>query len=113
MQIDNIKVLLENEGIKGTITIGSLLDADCIGLFATAGQTPIMYFDNTVLEKPGIQVLVKNKSYEKAYETIREIYKILNKQVGFNPSQSPFYIGRSENGYAEFSVNYIVYIEEN
>ena len=43
----------------------------------------------------------------------KKIYKILNKQVGFNPSQSPFYIGRSENGYAEFSVNYIVYIEEN
>lgn len=111
MRLSKIKALLEDKGIKDTITIGSLQDNDCIGLFATAGQNPTIYFDNSMLERPGVQVLVRNKSYEKAYEIIRNIYEILNKEIGFNPSQSPFYLGRSENGYAEFSVNYIVYIE--
>ena len=53
----------------------------------------------------------RNKSYEKACKTIDDIFNMLNKEVGFNPQQSPFYLGRNENDYAEFSVNYIVYIE--
>lgn len=111
MLVDKIRELIQEE-IKEPIIIGGLLDEDCIGLFQTGGQPPTLYFDNTILERVGLQVVTRNKSYEKAYNTIKAIYNLLNKEVGFNPQQSPFYIGRNENGYAEFSVNYIIYIEE-
>lgn len=110
MLLLDIKGLLETKEIKD-ITIGSIIDGNGVGLFSTAGLAPIMYFDNTTLEKEGLQVIVRNKSYEKAYEIIMKIYEILNNQVGFNPQQSPFYLGRDEKGNAEFSVNYIIYRE--
>ncbi|KHS56159.1 hypothetical protein QX51_15455 [Terrisporobacter othiniensis] len=112
MLISKVKEILEVNDIKENITMGSLADSDSVGLFATAGQPATLYFDNQKLERPGLQVIVRNKSYEKGFEIIRNIYEILNKQVGFNPQQSPFYIGRDEKGNAEFSVNYIVYIED-
>lgn len=110
MLLLDIKSLLETKGIKD-ITIGSIIDGNGIGLFATAGLSPTIYFDNTLLERQGLQVIVRNKSYEEACKIIRKIYEILNKQVGFNPQQSPFYLGRDEKGNAEFSVNYIVLTE--
>ena len=112
MLISNVKELLENNNIEETVIIGGLLDDNSIGLFATAGQPSLMYFDNSRLDRGGIQVVVRNKSYEKGFKIIDDIFNILNKEVGFNPQQSPFYLGRNENGYAEFSVNYIVYIEK-
>lgn len=111
MQIDKIKALLEENNINETITIGSLIDGNVVGLFQTQGQQPTIYFDNSILEKPGLQVMVRNKSYELGFKIIMEIFNILNKQVGFNPQQSPFYLGRNEKGFAEFSVNYILYME--
>ena len=110
MPLLDIKSLLETKGIKD-ITIGSIIDGNGIGLFATAGLSPTIYFDNTLLERQGLQVIVRNKSYEEASKIIRKIYEVLNKQVGFNPQQSPFYLGRDEKGNAEFSVNYIVLTE--
>ena len=111
MLINRVKEILEANNLEETILIGSLLDGNSIGLFATAGQPSLLYFDNSRLDRSGLQVIVRDKSYEKAHKTIDNIFNVLNKEVGFNPQQSPFYLGRNENGYAEFSVNYIVYIE--
>ena len=111
MLVSKVKEILEANNLEETILIGSLLDDNSVGLFATAGQPSLLYFDNSRLDKKGLQVIVRNKSYEKACKTIDDIFNILNKETGFNPQQSPFYLGRNENGYAEFSVNYIVYIE--
>ena len=111
MLTSRVKDILEANNLEETILIGSLLDGGSIGLFATAGQPSLLYFDNSRLDRSGLQVIVRDKSYEKAHKIINDIFNILNKEVGFNPQQSPFYLGRNENGYAEFSVNYIVYIE--
>ena len=111
MLLDDIKTLIQTK-VKDPIMIGSLLDENCVGLFQTGGQPPTLYFDNTMLERQGLQVVSRNKSYINALDTIKTVYKTLNKEVGFNPQQSPMFLGRNENGYAEFSVNYIIYIEE-
>ena len=111
MLVSKVKKILEANKLEDPVMIGSLLDDNSVGLFATAGQPSLLYFDNSRLDKKGLQVIVRNKSYEKAYKIIDDIFNILNKEVGFNPQQSPFYLGRNENDYAEFSVNYIVYIE--
>ena len=108
MLTNKVKEILKDNKLEEAVIIGGLLDDNSIGLFATAGQPPTMYFDKTILERKGLQVIVRNKSYEKAYEIINDVFNILNKEVGFNPQQSPFYIGRNEKGYAEFSVNYII-----
>lgn len=108
---DKIVVLTQNGECDVDITIGSLKDDNCVGIFQTSGQPPIMYFDNTILERSGLQIIVRNKSYEECNRLINSIFNSLNRQVGFNPQQSPFYLGRNENGYAEFSVNYIVLTE--
>ena len=112
MLINKVKEILTNNKIEERIIIGGLLDENSVGLFATAGQPSLMYFDNSRLDRCGLQVVVRNKSYEKACKVINDIFNILNKEVGFNPQQSPFYLGRNENNYVEFSVNYIVYIEK-
>ena len=112
MLTNKVKEILTNNKIEERIIIGGLLDENSVGLFATAGQPSLMYFDNSRLDRNGLQVVVRNKSYENAYKIIDNIFNILNKEVGFNPQQSPFYLGRNENGYAEFSVNYIIYIEK-
>jgi hypothetical protein len=112
MLTNKVKKTLVNNKIEESIIIGGLLDGNSVGLFATAGQPSLMYFDNSRLDKNGLQVVVRNKSYEKGFKVIDNIFNMLNKEVGFSPQQSPFYLGRNENGYAEFSVNYIVYIEK-
>ena len=108
MLTNKVKEILKDNNLEEVIIIGGLLDDNSVGLFATVGQPPTMYFDKTMFERKGLQVLVRNKSYEKAYEIISDVFNILNREVGFNPQQSPFYIGRNEKGYAEFSVNYII-----
>lgn len=111
MNLQEIKQILKDNSITLDIKIGSLSDGNSIGLYATAGQPAVLYFDNQKLERPGLQVYIRHESYEQGYTIIRQIYDILNKQVGFSPQQSPFYVGRNEKNYAEFSVNYILKIE--
>ena len=105
------RYLIEN-GITLPITIGSLQDANCIGLFSTSGEEPIFYFAKGYIEKPGLQVLVRHQSYAECESTIKSIFKLLNNRDGFKPKQSPFSLGRNEKGYQEFSVNYIIVKEE-
>ena len=103
-----IKNYLAQNGITETITIGSLVDGNGVGLFSTSGLPPIFNFDGTTVQFPGMQVIVRNESYARCEEIINRIYKLLNKLEGYKPSQSPFSLGRNEKGYTEFSVNYIV-----
>lgn len=103
----NIKQYLEQNGINETITIGSIVDGDGVGLFNTTGLQPTFYFD-TMTEHIGLQVIVRNSSYCKGEEVINNIFNLLNKLEGYKPQQSPFSIGKDEKGRSEFSVNYIV-----
>lgn len=104
----NIKQYLEQNGINETITIGSIVDGDGVGLFSTTGLEPTFYFDDSTIEYIGFQIIVRNSSYCKGEEVINNIFSLLNKLEGYKPQQSPFSIGKDEKGRSEFSVNYIV-----
>ena len=104
----DIKQYLEQNGIDETITIGSIVDGDGVGLFSTTGLEPTFYFDDTTIEYPGLQVIVRNESYVKCEEIINNIFGLLNKLEGYTPQQSPFSLGKDEKGRSEFSVNYII-----
>ncbi|WP_312288572.1 minor capsid protein [Terrisporobacter sp.] len=106
--MEEIKKILRDNGITLPISIGSLKEDNCIGLFSTAGQEPVFFFSKGYIEKNGLQIMVRHKSYEEGEVIINNVFKLLNNREGFRPNQSPFYIGRNENGYAEFSVNYII-----
>lgn len=99
---------LKENGIKDTITIGSLVDGNSVGLFSTSGEKPTFFMDKTMFEHKGLQILVRNKSYSEAEKTINSIFALLNDLEGYEPQQSPFWIGRNEKNYSEFSVNYII-----
>ncbi len=99
---------LKENGITETITIGSLRDGNGVGLFSTSGLEPTFYFDDTITEHKGLQVIVRNESYAKCEEVINIIFSLLNKLEGYKPEQSPFYLGKDEKGRSEFSVNYII-----
>lgn len=99
---------LKNNGITGSITIGSIVDGDGVGLFSTSGLKPSFYFDDSMVEYPGLQVVVRNISYVEGEETINSIFSLLNKLEGYTPQQSPFYLGKNEKSQSEFSVNYII-----
>lgn len=103
-----IKQYLIDNGIDLSITIGSLKDDNCIGLFCTAGQEPVFYFDKGYIEHKGLQVLLRHQSYEEGERIMNLVYKLLNNRERFKPSQSPFTLGRNEKGFMEFSVNYII-----
>ena len=103
-----IKQYLEQNGINETITIGSIVDGDGVGLFNTTGLEPTFYFDDTLIENIGLQIIVRNDSYSKGEKVINDIFSSLNKLEGYKPQQSPFSIGKDEKGRNEFSVNYIV-----
>lgn len=104
----DIKQYLEQNGIDETITIGSIVDGDGVGLFSTTGLEPTFYFDDTTIEYIGLQIISRNKSYSKGEKTIKDIFSLLNKLEGYKPQQNPFSIGKDEKGRSEFSVNYIV-----
>ena len=99
-----IKQYLEQNGINETITIGSIVDGDGVGLFSTTGLEPTFYFDDTTIEYIGLQIISRNKGEQ----VIKDIFSLLNKLEGYKPQQSPFSIGKDEKGRSEFSVNYII-----
>ena len=103
-----IKQYLEQNGINETITIGSIVDGDGVGLFSTTGLEPTFYFDDTTIGYIGLQIISRNKRYPKGEKVIKDIFSLLNKLEGYKPQQSPFSIGKDEKGRSEFSVNYII-----
>ena len=106
--MNDILNFLKENGINETITIGSIVDDNGVGLFSTSGLKPTFFMDNTMLNNNGLQVIVRNRSYLEGETIINNIFALLNSLDGYNPQQSPFFIGKNENDYAEFSVNYII-----
>ncbi|MGL5718847.1 MAG: minor capsid protein [Paraclostridium sp.] len=108
MELQNIKEFLISKGIKLNISLSTLLDADCVGLFSTSGTKPTFFMDNTLLYENGLQILVRHTSYLEGEKVINNIFTLLNGLEGYEPQQSPFFIGRDEKQRAEFSVNYLI-----
>ena len=106
--METIAAILKKNGINETITIGSIVDGDGVGLFNTSGLQPTFYFDDTLFEYIGLQIISRNKRYSKGEKVIKDIFSILNTLECYKPQQSPFFIGKDEKGRSEFSVNYII-----
>lgn len=98
---------LKNNGVAETITIGSIVDGNGVGLFSTSGLKPTFFMDNTMINNNGLQIVVRNLSYLEGEAIINNIFTLLNSLDGYSPQQSPFFIGH-EKEYSEFSVNYII-----
>ncbi len=106
--METIVNYLKENRIDEIITIGSVIDGNGVGLFRTSGLKPIFYFGNSRLEQLGLQIIVRNENYSKGEKIINNIFTLLNSLDGYEPQQSPFFIGKDEKGRSEFSVNYII-----
>lgn len=106
--MENIAKYLNENGIEVPITIGSIRDGNGVGLFSTAGQDPVFYLDDTMMENKGLQIISRHENYVRGEKIINDIFTLLNKLEGYKPQHSPFHIGKDEKGRSEFSVNYII-----
>lgn len=119
MLLDDIALYLQQQGVGvvGTDIFKGQLPAspdDCIALFEYAGEPQDLTDAN--LEYPGLQVLVRNKSYPAGRQKIEQAVRVLHgvsEQVINNvrylliqARQSPFLLERDENGRAVFVVNF-------
>lgn len=108
MDLLELKKYINQNSISANITIGTILDDNCVGLFSTTGLKPTFYFDDTTSLRDGLQIISRHESYLEGEKILNDIFDLLNKLEGYEPQQSPFFIGRDEKGRAEFSVNYII-----
>lgn len=124
MLLDDIAGKLEEAGI-GTIGTnifkGELPDQpdNCIALFEYAGSPPELTHDGKEIERPGLQVRVRNKGYAagraKAESVILELQGLSNVTLGttiylsIRVNHSPAGIGRDTNNRAGWTVNFSVF----
>lgn len=119
MLLDDIALYLQQQGIGvvGTDIFKGQLPAspdDCIALFEYAGEPQDLTDAN--LEYPGLQVLVRNKSYPAGRQKIEQVRNTLHgltettinnvRYLLIQARQSPEALPRDENGRAIFVVNF-------
>ena len=120
MLLSDIGDYLETEGV-GVVHVdifkGMMPDQpdNCTSLFEYAGKPPDLHWDG---EYPGLQVRVRNKSYEAGRIKIDSIYKTLHglneqtlgttRYLLIKSNGSPESIGRDKNDRVEFVCNFSV-----
>lgn len=119
MLLDDIALYLQQKGIGtiGTDIFKGQLPAtpdNAIALFEYAGEPQDLTDAN--LEYPGLQVLVRNKSYASGRQKIEQLKNDLHgitettinnvRYLLIQAKQSPFFLERDENGRAIFVVNF-------
>ncbi len=118
MTLKDIGQLLQSKGI-GTLGVDIFLGQlpakpdDIIAIFEYAGEPPDLHWQG---EYPRVQVLVRNKSYEKGREKIEEVKNVLHgvretilgnkRYLLIQALQSPFFMQRDENNRAIFVCNF-------
>lgn len=127
MLLDDIAAYLQTNslGTVGTdIFKGSLPDQpdNCIALFEYAGDRP-EHAQGAPLDKPGLQIRVRNKSYSSARQKCQEIQNLLHgiheqiinntRYVLMLANQSPEPLGRDASDRMEFVQNYSVTYERS
>lgn len=90
----------------------------CIALYQYAGETPITTHDGGVIEKPGLQVKVRDPVYATGMAKIGSIFDALHKlantrlegtgYLSFFAVQSPYPLGRDASNRMEWVQNFIV-----
>ena len=123
MLLEDIGQYLQSNavGIVGTdIFYGYLPNSpdDCIVLFEYAGEPSEYAHDGSSVEKPGLQVRVRNVSYSSGRSKIDQIKNVLNlitnRVVGETfylsiiANQSPIGLGRDTQGRSEFVINFSI-----
>jgi len=121
MLLDDIALYLQQKGIgiigtdifKGQLPVSP---DNCIALFEYAGEPQDLTDAN--LEYPGLQVLVRNKSYATGRQKIEQVRNVLHgltettinnvRYLLIQAKQSPEALPRDENGRAIFVVNFRV-----
>lgn len=120
--LDDISAHLQTQGITGPIHKGFYPDQpdDLVSLFEYAGEPMelTMSDNDPVLERPGLQVRVRSKTYPTGRTKIGEIVAILhglaNKTLSgtryllIKANQSPESMGLDQNNRSEFVVNFSV-----
>jgi len=121
MLLDDIALYLQQKGIGtiGTDIFKGQLPAapdNAIALFEYAGEPQDLTDAN--LEYPGLQVLVRNKSYAAGRQKIEQVRNVLHgltettinnvRYLLIQAKQSPEALPRDENGRAIFVVNFRV-----
>ena len=118
--IRDIAQLLQSGGI-GTLGVdlflGQLPDSpdNCVAVFEYAGSPPDLHWDG---EYPGVQVLVRNKSYEAGRAKIEAAKNVLHgvsetivnnhRYLLIRANQSPFFLERDASNRAVFACNFSV-----
>jgi hypothetical protein len=125
MLLDDIGVYLQSHGI-GEVGVdifkGAMPDSPdkCICLYEYAGEPLSLDWDG---ENPGLQVMVRDKSYEQGRLKINRIQNTLHginnttingtRYLLVHAQQSPESLGRDENNRCEFVINFRVIKEVN
>lgn len=121
MLLDDIATYLASKGISG-VQKGFLPDQpdDVVAIFEYAGSPMelTMGTGDPVLERPGLQVRVRNKSYSSGRTKIGDVVDKLHGLAGqalsgtkyllIRASQSPAALGLDQNNRSEFVVNFEV-----
>lgn len=120
MILDDIATYLQAGGVG---TIGTDLfkgelppDPDnCVAIYEYAGQPPLVSVN---IDRPGLQVRVRNQGYAQARAKIEQVYLLLHALANTTLSgeryliiravQSPFSMGRDSNNLLELVQNFII-----
>lgn len=120
MLLDDIAAYLEDQsvGTVGTdIFMGTMPDTpdSCIALYEYAGEPPEQIGN---IERPGLQVRVRDPSYSAGRAKIESVVNALaglyeqvlsgHRYLYIRAQQSPEAMGRDQSGREEFVVNFIV-----
>jgi hypothetical protein len=118
MLLDDMGQYLQEQsiGLLGTDIFLSLLPAEidnCIALFEYAGEAPELHSN---IEKPRLQVMVRNVDYQTGRMTIEQVKTALHglseqiingkRYLLIKALQSPEFLGYDENNRAEFVCNF-------
>lgn len=121
--LNDIGTYLQTAGV-GTLTTNLFLGMlpatpdNCVAVFEYAGLQPDLAHDGAEVEKPGLQVWVRNTSYATGRANcdlvIRALHPTANKTIGasfyqlIRVIQSPIPLGQDCNDRHEWSINFEV-----
>lgn len=122
MMLNEIGSYLQAQG-AGTLGVDMYLGLmpeqpdNCIAIFEYAGNPPALTHDGGI-ERPGLQVKVRNTSYPAGRSKISEVVNVLHRlsnetingtrYIFIRANQSPEPLGRDASGRQEFVVNFSV-----
>jgi len=118
--LDDIASYLQTNGV-GTVGVDIFLGSwpvgpnNAVAIFEYAGEPPDLHWPG---EYPGLQVQVRNKSYEAGRQKIEQVKNVLHgvaetvvnnhRYLLIRANQSPFFLERDENNRAVFVCNFRV-----